>query len=204
MGYYHIMYNGNGYENTGAAYKLLKKEENKVIYDKLDNYIFYGRKVDDEMLSRKIYFRESDKGIFTDFVWLYGMTSRLVVSKRFLKLLQDFSLPKHQVIPIYLDETDEIFAYIINVYEAFDITCVDLDKSKFLKRTDDSISVHVPFFKENIIGDLDLFLYKIKPNETDYPRGPFISNRLRKALKKEKITGYSLMYRDSWYYDEIK
>lgn len=188
MGYFKISYNGNGYENTGAAYNIHDYLNLKMYYRKIETDVFYGKKIGDKIICCDL-----DKdGIYTDWICVYTFIGYLCVTAKFKELLEKYNIGECEFIPIC--SNSEIIGYLVNVMNIFDKKCIDEKKTKFTI-FDSKKDIVKPAFKENIIKDIDLFTYKYGRN--DYKRGIFISERLKRAINKAKLTGCSFIYCES-------
>ena len=183
MIFYHMMYNGNKYENDGAMYRINKKYEMKV-FNK-DNRFFSGEilKLD------KIYVDVIDAGIDTDFLWIVGI-SGLNVSPRFKELLEKFNIGENEFIPIYITNSNKLMGYHVNILNYFGNECINYQTSK-CSMFGDELSAVVPVFYYNVIKDFDLFSYR--ENNHKILSHIYISSRIKKEIIKQGITGCSFI-----------
>ena len=189
MGYFKIMYNGNAYEYTGTSYTIHDYLKEKSYYREIENNVFYGKKIGEKSIHCEL-----DKdGINTDWICVHTFIGHLCVTNKFKELIEKFNIGECEFIPIYSNNV--IIGYLVNVLNIFDNKCVDEKKSK-LTIFDHKKDVIKPAFKENVIQNLDLFSYKY--GEKDYKRGIFISERLKRAIKKAKLTGCGFIYCESY------
>jgi hypothetical protein len=124
---------------------------------------------------------------FTDF--LANDLNWFMVSQAFKEILEKNKIGGLQYLPIIIlnDVTEEIIKnyYLTNVCNLID--ALDLENSKFSIYTNidgsNLISVNVYALKNDIIKDIDIF--RIKDNNIPI----FVSDKLRKIIRKNKITG---------------
>ena len=181
MIFYHMMYNGNKYENDGAMYRINKKYEMKVFNNDCGLHTFKGKKLNLD----KIYVDVIDAGIDTDFLWIVGI-SGLNVSPRFKELLEKFNIGENEFIPIYITGTDKLVGYHVNKLRVLGRECIDYKNSKCWMG--ESV---VACFKYNNIFGYDMFS-KIE-SKYDFCCSTYVSNRVKKEIKNQGITGCSFI-----------
>ena len=184
-----MMYNGNAYEYTGKYYSIL--ENKRQIYDKLYMEVLKGEKIDLEAF----YCYVKEDGIETDFIYIDNFLLCLTISIKLKELLEKFNIGNCRFIPIYLEDSNNLIGYLVNVLNVFDRTCLDLEHSKRGPKIFEEADIIKPSFNNDIIGDLDLFTYKFNGDLTS---GIFISERLKRAIKKAKLTGCGFIYCESY------
>lgn len=180
MKYFKLLYD---YENDDDVICCTRKE----LYN-IDRYdVIKGEEI--TCWNNDIYFSYShnDGSIFTDF--LANDLDWFIISSAFKETLEKNKITGLQYLPITLlnETTGEITKqhYLVNVCNLID--ALDLANSKYstFTKTDGStlISVNVYALKSDMIENIDIF--RLKNNNIPI----FVSDRLRKIIKKNKFTG---------------
>ena len=177
MQYYKLIYD---YQNDIDA-ALIYIAEEKLKFDRYD--VNKGQ----ELKVKQIYCSEMEgKNVYTDYI--ANNLAWFVVSKGLKDMLLDFNIGDTEFIPLLKENTEEIVGYLVNIINVVD--AIDLSKSLYKKITynkDGKEETYNSIIKyalvEKKIGERDLFRLD------GYDTPIFISERLKKAISKTKMTG---------------
>jgi hypothetical protein len=160
---------------------LVNIAERKLKFDRYD--VNKGQ----ELKEKQIYCNETEgKNVYTDYI--ANNLAWFVVSERLKDMLLEFNIGDTEFIPLLKENTEKIIGYLANIINTVD--AIDLSKSLYKKmtyhregkeETYNSIIKYALIEKE--IGERDLFRLD------GYNTSIFISERLKNAMNKAKMTG---------------
>ena len=178
MNYYDLLYD---YENEKSTY-FITFNESLLSFGRYD--INRGNYINTEPIEIDEKIKENT--IISDYI--SNNLAWFMVTEKFKNLLQDFNIGETQFIPVIKLDSKEIIGYIVNVISVLD--ALDLDNSMHTKiKYDDNgeekyyISIIKYALKEDKLENRDLVCLKDKFHSI------FISEKLKKAMIKAKITG---------------
>ncbi len=177
MQYYKLMYD---YENDLDAI-LVNISEKDLDFDRYD--VNQGKRLS----VGYVYCKEAE-GIDVNTDYIANNLAWLIISEKLKTILSEFNIGDTQFIPVLNEDKRENIGYLVNIINMVD--AIDISKSLVKKMTyhrDGKEETYNSVIKyalyEKKIGDSDLF--KLEGYNTPI----FISERLKNAMDKAKVTG---------------
>jgi hypothetical protein len=180
MKYYKLLYD---YEHEDNSI-FLEIDEKTLSFDRYE--VEKGIEFCDWNVDIKVNYDNGNKRVITDYV--PNDLSWFIVTDKLKSIIESMKNNKVQYLPIRArskDESEVLDLYLVNICNIVD--ALDLENSKYsvheIDENEKMISVQKYAIKGSMIKDIDIFRLK------DHNMSIFISEKLKKAMEKNGITG---------------
>lgn len=180
MKYYKLLYD---YEHEDNSI-FLEIDEKTLSFDRYE--VEKGIEFCDWNVDIKVNYDNGNKRVITDYV--PNDLSWFIVTDKLKSIIESMKNNKVQYLPIRArskDESEVLDLHLVNICNIVD--ALDLENSKYsvheIDENEKMISVQKYAIKGSVIKDIDLFRLK------DHYMSIFISEKLKKAMEKNGITG---------------